>query len=78
MNKRDFLKRLAEAMEAARGEITLQTVGRSGHDRFYAGGMANEGYDGGYYQALLDVDAVLRHGYPTDPRGLWSKKRPGG
>jgi hypothetical protein len=69
MKVRDFLKRLAEAERRASAHVSAlaQNGGRN------ASGLASEGYMGGYLQALHDVDAMLRHGYPTDPRRLWSQ-----
>lgn len=36
-----------------------------------ARGLAPEGFDGGYQMALMDVDALLRHGFPSDHRGIF-------
>jgi hypothetical protein len=63
-----FLLRLRKARQAVDQEITGN--GSSG-DKF-ARGLANEGYAGGYRQALEDVEAMLRHGYPGDPRRYWA------
>ena len=68
-----LLKCIKFAREAVRKEITAN--GESGDK--YARGLANEGYAGGYLQALDDVDAAARHGYPNDPRGYWTKAKPG-
>lgn len=35
-----------------------------------ARGLAGEGWLGGYRAAINDVEALLRHGAPTDERGL--------
>ncbi len=63
-----FLKRVA----AARAAVTQEICGNRGG--MTANGLSNEGYAGGYLQALDDVDAMLRHGFPSDPRRYWSKE----
>ena len=68
-DKRNVLKRIRQARERVAAEITA-SASRGG---MYASGLANEGWAGGYQQALDDVDAALRHGYPNDPRHYWPK-----
>lgn len=62
-----FLKRLKLARART---MALMTGAHDGS--FYARGLSSEGWLGGYLQALDDVDAMLRHGYPNDPRQLWT------
>jgi hypothetical protein len=68
LNKREFLKRI----EAARSRVNSEISGnaKGGH---FAAGLSSEGYAGGYRDALNDVEALLRHGYPNDTRGYWRK-----
>jgi hypothetical protein len=69
-DKRTVLKRIA----LARSRVMVEISGnRNGGDKF-AAGLASEGWAGGYLQALDDVDAALRHGFPSDPRGYWKGK----
>lgn len=69
MRSRDFLKRL----KAARASVSAEIEGCARRDSgdMYARGLSSEGYAGGYRQALDDVEAMLRHGGPSDPRGYW-------
>jgi hypothetical protein len=67
---RDFLKRLDLALKNVNGEIGEF----SKHSRI-ASGLSTEGYAGGYAQALRDVEAMLRHGHPNDPRGYWRRDK---
>ncbi|MFP1645671.1 hypothetical protein [Pontitalea aquivivens] len=66
-DKRHVLKRIA----AARDRVQAEIAGNAARGGKFAGGLANEGYAGGYLAALDDVEAALRHGYPTDHRGYW-------
>lgn len=67
MRKIEFMKRLRLAQKNAREQITGYSKDR------LSGGMANEGYAGGYLDALNDVEAMLTHGYPSDKWGFWRK-----
>lgn len=62
---------LAFAQANAEAKVAEQTKGE-GH---IARGLSREGYMGGYIQALDDVMAVITHGRPADPRGLWPNIR---
>ena len=64
--KRHVLKRIAAARKRVQAEIS-NNAARGG----YAAGLANEGYAGGYLQALTDVDAALTHGHVSDRRHYW-------
>lgn len=50
-------------------EKEIRANARSGG--MYAGALSGEGYAGGYLAALQDVEAMLRHGCPSDNRGYW-------
>lgn len=67
MRQPEFLKRLRLAKDKALTEISHN----SSRGGIYATGFSNEGYAGGYYQALIDVEAMLVHGFPSDPRRYW-------
>ena len=41
------------------------------------GPMASEGYAGGYWDALNDIEALLIHGHPTDKWGFIREAREG-
>lgn len=71
LTKREFLKRLDAALEKVAAEIAGNRGG-DGPEHKFARGLSMEGYAGGYQQALYDVDALLRHGYPNDPRHYWN------
>lgn len=66
-DKRAVLKRIALARKRVNAEISANATNGG---RFGAG-LANEGWAGGYAQALNDVEAALIHGYPNDPRHYW-------
>lgn len=69
-DKRAVLKQIGSVTRLLLEEMSAHSArGR------VASGLATEGYAGGYYQALLDVEAALRHGYPNDPRGYWARAR---
>lgn len=70
MRQSTFLKRLKSARDNVSSEISGN---RHGGEKF-ASGLSMEGYAGGYQQALDDVEAMLRHGYPNDPRHYWTIK----
>lgn len=72
-SKRAVLKRLRLARDRVAAEITGHSAGKTGDELKYAGGLASEGYAGGYRQALDDVEAALLHGWPTDPRRYWTQ-----
>lgn len=73
MRRPEFMKRLALARKRVGEEI-----GDNARGGKIASGLSAEGYAGGYRQALDDVDAMLRHGYPTDPRRYWRQDRDDG
>ena len=56
------LKRIRGARENV--SATIRGLRQGSH---FAAGMANEGYAGGYYQALIDVEAILC-GYPVSEK----------
>ncbi len=68
---RGILRDLKRAQKAVRAEIKGN---RDGGDKFSCG-LSNEGFAGGYLEALRDVEAMLTHGYPADARGYWSKNK---
>lgn len=65
-DKRHVLKRIEAARKRVSDEITANASGGK-----YGAGLATEGFAGGYLAALDDVEAALRHGFPTDARGYW-------
>lgn len=56
LTKAKLLKRLDKAAKAVEREISANAQGGK-----FASGLANEGWAGGYQQALRDVDAL--HAY---------------
>jgi hypothetical protein len=66
MNKPEFLQCLRRARQMVERRISANAS--HGH---IAAGLANEGYDGGYRDALNDVEAMLTHGSPNDKNHLW-------
>jgi hypothetical protein len=68
MDKRRVLRLMAEVREVA----SKQIAGTSRDAAGYVGrGLASEGYVGGYIAAIDDIDAMLRHGHPSDRWGFW-------
>ncbi len=65
-DKRNVLRRMARVREVVSASIAANREGGK-----YARGLASEGFDGGYLQALDDIEGALRHGYPSDHRGYW-------
>lgn len=65
---RGILRALKKAQVAVAREIEANSV----NGGKFGGGLANEGFAGGYQAALRDVEAMLTHGYPNDVRGYWS------
>ena len=66
-DKRYVLRRI----EAVRAVVRAEIKANSDQGGIYARGLANEGFAGGYLQAIDDIEAALRHGYPNDHRGYW-------
>ena len=66
LDKRGLLKAMRDVRKVVEGDIRALSQGGR-----YAAGLSTEGYTGGYLQALDDIDAMLRHGYPRDPNGYW-------
>jgi hypothetical protein len=69
LTKAQLLKRLVGAHRRVSKAIT----GEAGSGGMYARGLSTEGYAGGYRDALNDIEALLRHGHPTDSRGWWKE-----
>ncbi len=69
-DKRRVLRRIEEVRKLVSAEIASN---RGDGSSKFAKGLAMEGFAGGYLQALDDIDAALRHGYPSDHRGYWRK-----
>lgn len=67
-DKRHVLKRIDAVSKIVEAEISGNRG--DGADKF-AAGLATEGFAGGYLQALQDVEAALRHGFPSDHRRYW-------
>ena len=63
----DLHKRIREAMENVRAEIrgNVASGGR------FAGALSMEGYAGGYYDALADIELLL-NGVTPNRRTYWS------
>ena len=66
-DKRSVLKRLQCVKLQVEKEISYNAQGGK-----VAAGLANEGYAGGYLQAINDITAALTHGYVQDIRGWWN------
>lgn len=66
MRKTALLKRIDVALRATTREMALQ--GRGGK---YAAGLSSEGYAGGFFQALSDVQLLLNDVEPNDDRHYW-------
>lgn len=60
-------RRLQKALRRVDAEIKANS--QSGG--IYASGLANEGYAGGYRDALSDVGLLLHGVEPNDRRGYW-------
>lgn len=67
--KREFQARLRTAQTNA-----ARRIEQAASEGKLASAMSTEGYDGGYYAALCDVDLVLRDITPSDHRGVWPTK----
>lgn len=67
-DKRHVLKRI----DAARKRVQAEISGNASDGGKFARGLANEGFAGGYLAALDDVEAALRHGYPSARPNYWS------
>lgn len=65
-DKRHVLKRIEAARKRVADEIAVNAS-----KGMFGAGLATEGFAGGYLAALDDVEAALRHGFPTDARGYW-------
>lgn len=65
-DKRNVLKRIDRARKCVQERIRANASGGR-----IASGLSNEGYDGGYLQALNDVEAALTHGYPSNRNADW-------
>jgi hypothetical protein len=68
-DKRVVLKRIDKVAEVVAKDISDS---RRGGEK-YAAGLSSEGFAGGYLAALRDVEAALRHGYPSDHHGYWRR-----
>lgn len=66
LTKAQMVKLLPLVMRAVR-----RRIGELGSGSRIAAGLSSEGFDGGYIEALNDVEAMLRHGAPRDDRGYW-------
>lgn len=66
LTKREMLDLRPFVEQAATGRVRQLSGG--GRD---AAGLSSEGYDGGYAEAVRDVEAMLRHGCPSDTRRYW-------
>ena len=62
MNQRGITKQLRLARASAKKAMKDNSVG------LYGRAMASEGFDGGYAQALSDVELALRGVYPNGSR----------
>lgn len=69
-DKRSVLRQIKVVSEMVRAEISAHAARGS-----IASGLAREGFAGGYYQALIDVEAALTHGYPSSRAGYWERAR---
>ena len=69
-DKRNVLKQI----QAVRAIVLEEIRGSSERGRF-ASALSNEGFAGGYLDALSDVEAALTHGHPQDARRYWCRAR---
>lgn len=65
-DKRTVLRRIQIAKERVSEDIA-----RHASRSKIAAGLSTEGFDGGYRQALYDVEAALTHGYPSGRTSYW-------
>lgn len=65
------IKAFIKHLDRAKKRVTDEIIANGASGGKYARGLANEGFAGGYQQALYDIEAVLTHGYPSDSRGYW-------
>lgn len=71
MNKREFQSLLRSAIKVAMDDVKDARGDGSG----YRGAVSMEGYQGGYLNALFDVEALLAHGSASDDRRVWFRAR---
>jgi len=67
-----ILRRLGKASKRVQDGINLRVRGRG----LYAGGLSSEGYEGGYRDALYDVELLLRTGIVPRRRNWWDEDEP--
>lgn len=67
-DKRVVLKR----MRAVRRIILLE-ISANARGGKVAAGLSNEGFAGGYLEAINDIEAALVHGFPSDQRHYWRR-----
>lgn len=61
---------------AACKAVEKDISGHASRGGIYAGGLAGEGYNGGYRDALSDVILAL-NGVTPDRNGWWKRRQPG-
>jgi hypothetical protein len=69
ISRRGVVELIGEARDIAIADT------KAADPSFWQRGLASEGFAGGYAEALRDMDAVLRHGHPTDRLRIWSRAR---
>jgi hypothetical protein len=67
----DRQRHVLKLLRQVREEVANEIRGNASRGGVFSGGLSNEGYAGGYLQAIDDVEAALSHGHPGDPRGYW-------
>lgn len=68
-------KGIKRSLEKALDRVQADMAGNAGRGGMYARGLSTEGYAGGYYQALLDVKAMLDGHFVPDTRGYWADSK---
>ncbi|MDY6979390.1 MAG: hypothetical protein SV201_05875 [Pseudomonadota bacterium] len=68
---------IKKAIDKAQQRIQKEIRGNSSRGGKYASGLSAEGYAGGYYQALSDVQLALNDVKPST-RGYWDDTDLGG
>ncbi len=67
MRLRELIRRIDSARRAVNREIAVNES-----QSLVGGGLAGEGYAGGFLQALDDIDLLSRDVEPNNRRGYWN------
>jgi len=69
-----IVRNVERALKRVNEEISGFCRGKDGRQGFYAGGLASEGYSGGYRDALSDILLAL-NGVQPERRNYWRDYR---